>query len=383
MSRLFRAAGAGLSGLLIAAALSGCAALSREDFTAAEAYRARPEAAADIRFNADDPEAALAFTNRTRRQLAANGDRRLDILAISGGGADGAFGAGLLVGWTKAKTRPTFEVVTGVSTGALIAPFAYLGPTWDKQLSAAYAGGGASGVLKGRGLGVLFSSSLYSPEALRRLVESYCTPVMLHEIAEQHAKGRRLLIATTNLDSQRTVVWDMGAIAARGGPDGLKLFRDVLVASAAIPGVFPPVMIPVTAPDGRVIDEMHVDGGVTAPFVTIPEGLYFWEAPDAQPLRGRIYVIVNGKIDPSFAVVRGRAPTILGRTFDTMMKTTLRAHIVANRAFAERNNMDFLVAEVPHDADSGSLNFQPDDMRKLFGLGEQRALSGQAWTQVD
>ena len=238
-------------------------------------------------------------------------------------------------------------------------------------------------MLKGRGLGVLFSSSLYSPEALRRLVESYCTPVMLHEIAEQHAKGRRLLIATTNLDSQRTVVWDMGAIAARGGPDGLKLFRDVLVASAAIPGVFPPVMIPVTAPDGRVIDEMHVDGGVTAPFVTIPEGLYFWEAPDAQPLRGRIYVIVNGKTDPSFAVVRGRAPTILGRTFDTMMKTTLRAHIVANRAFAERNNMDFLVAEVPHDADSGSLNFQPDDMRKLFGLGEQRALSGQAWTQVD
>lgn len=366
---------------IAAAALTGCASLSREDFTAAEAYRARPEAAADIRFNADDQDAALAFTNRARRQLAANGDRRVDILAISGGGADGAYGAGLMVGWTKAKTRPTFEVVTGVSTGALIAPFAYLGSTWDKQLTAAYAGGGASGVLKGRGLGVVFSSSLYSPDSLRLLVESYCTPVMLHEIAQEHAKGRRLLIATTNLDSQRTVVWDMGAIAARGGPGALKLFRDVLIASAAIPGVFPPVMIPVTAPDGKEIDEMHVDGGVTAPFVTIPEGLYFWEAPQGQALKGRIYVIVNGKIDPSFAVVRGRAPTILGRTFDTMMKTNLRAHIVANRAFAERNNMDFEVAEVPRDAESGSLNFQPESMRKLFALGEERALAGTAFAR--
>ena len=58
---------------LLAVSLAGCASLSREDFTAAEAYRARPEAAADIRFNADDQAAALAFTNGTRRQLAANG----------------------------------------------------------------------------------------------------------------------------------------------------------------------------------------------------------------------------------------------------------------------------------------------------------------------
>lgn len=369
---------------LFAALLAGCASFSREDFTADEAHRALPPTAADIRFDASDQASAVAFTNRAQRQLAAAGDRRVDVLAISGGGADGAYGAGVMVGWTQAGARPSFEVVTGVSTGALIAPFAFLGPHWDKTLTEAYAGGKASQVLKRQGLGVLFASSIYSPEYLRALVETYCTPVMLHEIAQEHAKGRRLLIATTNLDSQQTVVWDMGAIAARGGPDALKLFREVLVASAAIPGVFPPVIIPIGDADGRQIDEMHVDGGVTAPFVSIPEGLYFWEAPEGQePTPARIFVLVNGKLDPSFAVVRGRAPTILGRAFDTMMKTTLRAHIAANRAFAERNHMDFEIAEVPRDAPSGSLNFQPESMRALFKLGEANAIAGKAWARPD
>ncbi|MGH6998917.1 MAG: patatin-like phospholipase family protein, partial [Phenylobacterium sp.] len=303
----------------------------------------------------------------------------------SGGGDLGAFGAGVLKGWGRVSgdmARPKFDVVTGVSTGALIAPFAFLGPRWDATLREAYAGGRASQVLKGQGLGVLFSSSLYSPEQLRGLVETYCTSVMLHEIAQEHAKGRRLLIATTNLDSQQTVVWDMGAIASRGGPDALKLFREVLVASAAIPGVFPPVIIPIG--DDHQIDEMHVDGGVTAPFVSIPEGLYFWEAPEGQAMTpGRIFVLVNGKLDPTFAVVRGRAPTILGRAFDTMMKTNLRAHIAANRAFAERNHMEFEIAEVPRDAESGSLNFEPESMRRLFKLGEENAMAGKAWARPD
>ena len=163
----------------------------------------------------------------------------------------------------------------------------------------------------------------------------------------------------------------------------LRLFlASLLVASAAIPGVFPPVIIPIGDADGRMIDEMHVDGGVTAPFVSIPEGLYFWDAPEGQATTpARIFVLVNGKLDPSFAVVRGRAPTILGRAFDTMMKTTLRAHIAANRAFAERNNMEFEIAEVPRDAESGSLNFQPENMRKLFKLGEDNAIAGKAWAR--
>lgn len=368
---------------LAAAALSGCASLTREDFSADEAYRALPPSAADIRFDAADETAALAFTQRAQEQRTVRGNGQVNVLAISGGGADGAYGAGVMVGWTQAKTRPAFEVVTGVSTGALIAPFAFLGPAWDPKLREAYAGGKASQVLQGRGLGVLFASSIYNPGHLKALVETYCTPVMLHEIAQEHAKGRRLLIATTNLDSQQTVVWDMGAIATRGGPEALELFRNVLVASAAIPGVFPPVIIPIGQADGREIDELHVDGGVTAPFVSIPEALYFWEAPGAQRQRSSIYVLINGKVDPTFAVVRGGAPTILARAYDTMMKTNLRVHLAANRSFAERNGMGFSVSEIPRDAESGSLNFQPESMKRLFKLGEARALSGEAWTQLN
>ena len=380
MSRLL---GAVAAIVLTATQLAGCASFSREDFTAADARRAAPCSASDIRFDAKDTTAAVAFTARARRQLERNGDRRVDILAISGGGADGAYGAGVMVGWTKAKTRPIFEIVTGVSTGALIAPFAFLGSKWDDDLTEAYAGGQASTVLKGRGLGVLFASSIYNPAALRELVEAYCTPEMLREIAAEHAKGRRLLIATTNPNTQRTVIWDMGAIASRKNPEALDLFREVLVASAAIPGVFPPVMIPTESVDHRQIDEMHVDGGVTAPFVSIPEAMYFWEAPDGQALRGRIFVIVNGKLDPSFSVTRGRAPTILGRSFDTMMKTTLRTHIAANRAFAERNNLDFEMAVVPQDAEAGSMNFEAASMKRLFKLGEDRAIAGTAWQKPD
>lgn len=361
-------------------ALAGCASLTREDFTADEAHRAAPRVATDIRFEASDKAAAVAFTERAQAQREAHDDRRVDVLAISGGGANGSYGAGVVVGWTKAGTRPDFEVVTGVSTGALIAPFAFLGPRWDPHLEEAYAGGKASGVLKGRGLGVLFSSSLFNPIRLRALVEAYCTPVLLHEIAQEHANGRRLLIATTNLDSQQTIVWDMGAIAARGGPDALKLFREVLIASSAIPGIFPPVVIPVGDVGDRTIDELHVDGGVSVPFVSVPEALYFWDAPGGEGPQGRIFVLVNGKLEPSFAVIRGRTPTILARAYDTMMKTNLRVHLTATRAFAERNGLGFEVAAVPRDAEGGSLDFEAESMRRLFELGKAQGSSGEAWT---
>ena len=368
-------------GVAAAMVLAGCASLTREDFTADEAHRAAPRVAADIRFEATDKDAALAFTQRAQAQRQAHNDRGVDVLAISGGGANGAYGAGVVVGWTEAGTRPDFEIVTGVSTGALIAPFAFLGPRWDPHLEEAYAGGKASGVLKRRGLGVLFSSSLFSPVRLRGLIEAYCTPVLLHEIAQEHAKGRRLLIATTNLDSQQTIVWDMGAIATRGGPDALKLFREVLIASSAIPGVFPPVVIPVGDVDvGRQVDELHVDGGVSAPFVSVPEALYFWDAPGGQGPQGRIFVLVNGKLEPSFAVIRGGTPTILARAYDTMMKTNLRVHLAASRAFSERNGIRFEVAAVPRDAEGGSLDFDPESMRRMFDLGKANAAAGAAWT---
>ncbi|MES3027521.1 MAG: patatin-like phospholipase family protein [Pseudomonadota bacterium] len=368
---------------LMGTQLAGCASFSREDFTAAEAERAALSRGSDIRFNADDPNAGVAFTVRTRAQLDQSGAQQRDLLAISGGGADGAYGAGVMVGWTRTGTRPNFAVVTGVSTGALIAPFAFLGPSWDDELTAAYAGGKASDILQRRGLGVLFSSSLFSPNRLRQLVEAYVTPTMLREVAVEHAKGRRLLIVTTNLDTQQTVIWDMGAIATRQTPEALALFRDVLVASSSIPGVFPPVMIPLDETGRNPIREMHVDGAVTAPFVSIPEGMFFWQAPDGREVKSQVHVIVNGQVDPAFAVTRGRISAVLARTFDSMMKSTARTHIAATRAFAERNDLDFKITMVPDDAESGSLNFDAASMKRLFTLGRDNVVKGVAWRKLD
>ncbi|WP_430642280.1 patatin-like phospholipase family protein [Afipia clevelandensis] len=186
-------------------------------------------------------------------------------LALSGGGADGAYGAGVLNGWTASGTRPTFLIVSGVSTGALIAPFAFLGPQYDETLPDIYTSGVAASLIDTPNvLNALFGGGLSGNSRLRELVAQYVNQEMLVSVAAEYAKGRKLFIVTTNLDTQRTVIWDMGRIAKVGSPKALSLFRDVVAASASIPVVFSPMLIDAQA-NGKQFQEMHVDGGVTAP----------------------------------------------------------------------------------------------------------------------
>ncbi|MDI1365949.1 MAG: patatin-like phospholipase family protein, partial [bacterium] len=287
-----------------------------------------------------------------------------------------------IVGWTKAGKRPEFDIVTGVSTGALTAPFAFLGPDWDKRLTQAYTGEAAGKILSRRGLDILFRPGFYNTEALRALVDKYVDPPLLYAIAIEHAKGRRLLIATTNLDTEQTVIWDMGAIASRGDAISLKLFQDVLVASASIPGVFPPTLIEVEG-KGRKLSEMHVDGGVTIPFFVAPEALLLWTSPDhggaARP--GNIRVIVNGKIGGGFSFTRGGTLSIIGRSWATMSKALMRTHLTASAAFARRNGGGLLYAAIPDDAevDTSGLDFTAANRAALFKLGYDSAVSGTAW----
>src|SRR5262249_31607986 len=159
------------------------------------------------------------------------------ILAISGGAYDGAYGAGVINGWTASGTRPRFTVVTGVSAGALIAPFAFLGPEYDSRAAEAFTSGVASVLGDVGGALMLLGTPDLRRQTLSDLVEKHIDRAMLDAIAAEHARGRHLLVVPTNLDAQRAVVWDMGAIAASRNPDALQLFRDVLVASASIPGV--------------------------------------------------------------------------------------------------------------------------------------------------
>jgi hypothetical protein len=369
---------AALSTLLL---LGACGTLSREAFDPATARIATPAALADVRFAASDTDAAMTSAGPIRARIAADkGD--FTVLALSGGGANGAYGAGVLAGWTRAGQRPRFDVITGVSTGALAAPFAFLGPDWDARMEAAYTDGGADQLISFKALAPLRGPSLFSAAPIRRLVEAYVDGAMLQAIAAEHARGRRLLVATTNLDSQETTVWDMGAIATRGDADAVKLFQDILVASSSIPGVFPPVIIGADGPAGR-FSEMHADGGVMTPFFTVPESMLLWTDPGGGVHRGALYILINGQVGSSFGVTRGSLVGILARSWDAMSKASTRTTLAATVGFADRNGLAVQISEIPDEAQAEGLNFKADNMRRLFRMGYDRALAGKAWHPPD
>ncbi|MDP3383304.1 MAG: patatin-like phospholipase family protein, partial [Phenylobacterium sp.] len=203
--------------------------------------RARLKGFENVRLSVEEAEASLnEAADRLSIPRSAWSGEDFNVLAISGGAAGGAYGAGVLVGLTRAGRRPNFAIVTGVSTGALIAPFAFLGPQWDDRLQDAYIGGHAAEALGLGGLSPGLEAGLFRTVALQRLIHPFVDEALVSAVAAEHRLGRRLLVATTDLDSEKPCVWDMGEIALRGGVKATQLFRDVLVASASLPGLFPP-----------------------------------------------------------------------------------------------------------------------------------------------
>lgn len=362
--------------------LGACASGARTDFGLGERQGAYPVGFPHVRFSIEDDEAARAVTRQLEQGVPRGADGHFDLIALSGGGANGAYAAGLINGWTARGDRPDFEVVTGVSTGALAAPFVFLGRDYDGALRDAYTGGAATHLLKGRGLGAFVGSGVFSGQPLRELIARYVDEALLAAVAVEHRKGRVLLVATTDLDAQRGVFWNMGAIAEQGGPGALALFRDVLAASASIPGVFPPVMIASqSALDGAIFEEMHVDGGVTNPFVALPQMLWSWNDADAVLRGGRIWVVVNGKAAPGFDVTRDAAPSVLRRSLETALMSNLRANLAANQQFAARNGLEYRTTAIPVEFEGADgLDFSAGAMAAVYELGRARAVSGEAWT---
>jgi hypothetical protein len=312
--------------------------------------------------------------------LAVGGSPGPAYLAISGGGADGAYGAGVLNGWTASGTRPEFAIVSGVSTGALIAPFAFLGPSYDQLVRDLYTSGVAESLLASPRLqSVLFGSGVFGSQPLRKLVDQYVDQPMLARIAVEYARGRCLAVVTTDLDAQRAVVWDMGRIASYGNPAAVELFRDVLTASASVPVVFPPVLINVAA-SGRTIQEMHVDGAVTWPVFTMPAAFLLSNARPERRLTLDVYVLINNELDPEFRVVPERNVDIAGRAVSTMVKDLTRAVIFGTYQFARANGHRFNLSYVDAKGlpDSG-LGFDTAYMRRLYDYGYEKARSGRSW----
>ncbi|MBX9802596.1 MAG: patatin-like phospholipase family protein [Caulobacteraceae bacterium] len=369
--------------LCLAMTLGACASGTRSSFDIQDRAGARPMGLAStrahpIRVYLDAPDRAALFQQAVREGLPVGPDGRLDFIALSGGGSNGAFTAGLMKGWTETGERPDFEVVTGVSTGALAAPFVFLGSDYDDELADAYTGGAAAGLLQPQGIGALFGSGIYRAEPLRALVEHYVDEALLAAVAAEHAKGRVLLVATTDLDSQRGVSWDLGAIATQASPAALALFRNVLIASASIPGAFPPVLIPSDG-DGVAFEEMHVDGGISTPFLAVPETLWSFHAPEGSLRGARFHVVINGRTNPTFGITRDKPQAVLSRSVDVQLRASLVTTLAGNRAFADRNDLYFRYAALPDDSEASALDFSVESMSAVYEVGRQGALTGKAW----
>jgi hypothetical protein len=345
-----------------------------------------------VRFWGDMPPGAYQFLTderivQLREYYSASGlkGRKVEIesLSLSGGGGDGAFGAGLLVGWSEAGSRPQFEVVTGISTGAMIAPLAFLGPRYDAKLKEAYTTVSTDQVAKAQVLPAIFGAAdaLADSKPLANLIARYTSQEMLEEIAAEYRAGRVLLIGTTNLDAQRPVIWDIGALANSGRPDALKLMRRIILASASVPGALPPIQIKVTA-DGKPYDEMHVDGGVTRQVFLYPPGYEPARVDKAlgwKPVR-RAYIIRNSKVAPEFAITKAKLLPIASRSISTLIKTQGIGDLYQIYLTSRRDKVDYNLAYIPADFSVESKSpFDKAYMNALFDLGYSLGKAGYHW----
>jgi predicted acylesterase/phospholipase RssA len=329
----------------------------------------------------------VSSLNRERAALSAQGISQLpdaSFLALSGGGEDGAYGAGVLCGWTEHGDRPKFLIITGVSTGALIAPFAFLGPDYDHVLREVFTTLHTENVAFSRGINGILSDSMYDNQPLRQLIAKYVDAKFVARVAEEYHKGRSLIICTTNMDAQRPVVWAMGAIAASGRRDAVQLFRDVMIASSAIPGVFPPVYFKVQA-NGKTYEEMHSDGGTASQVFLYPATFSFKryvEEYHAERAR-HVYVIRNARLAAEYKPIDRSTLPIAARAVSTLIKTQGVGDLYRIFLGCMRDKLDYNLAYIPDDFRRVSTeDFDPEYMKELFEIGYVRGKNGYPWQKA-
>lgn len=305
-------------------------------------------------------------------------------LALSGGGQNGAFGAGLLYGWSKNGTRPVFKIVTGVSSGAMMAPFVFLGPEYDDELRAFYTNTSSKNIFSRLSIlpQLLGGESLLDSGPLQAMIAQVVDADFLNNVAKAHKSGRRLYIGTVDLDAQRLVVWNMGLIASSGRPEALGLFREIMLASSSIPVAFPPVLFKVEA-DGRKYDELHVDGAVKAT-VFYSAGVFDFESAQKDSPRGPgkedIYIIHNGQLGPVHGETRRTLASIAYRSIEAAAKAAVLGDLFRIYASARRSQSGFHWVTIPTEVSLESNEmFDPVTMRRLFDFGIAKAQGGNFW----
>jgi predicted acylesterase/phospholipase RssA len=340
-------------------------------------------------FDAFDREIVAALQRQVRHLGVANSAAipKLDLLAISGGGENGAFGAGLLNGWTAHGTRPVFQLVTGVSTGALTAPFAFLGSEWDAKLKSVYTDITPERIAVRRWFtAALWDDALADSAPLFGLISEYFDEAMLAAIAAAYDQGRLLLVASADIDAQVPAIWNIGAIARSGHPRALETVRRVLLASAAIPGAFPPVLFDVEV-NGVRHQEMHVDGGAFTQAFLYP-AVATRQRREAIARNRRVtpasaWVIRNGRLDPEWAATDRRTVSIAGRAVATMIGSSGYNDVLRMYFAAQRDGIDFNLAFIGRDFTAEyTVPFEQAYMRALYEYGFERGRAGFQWTRI-
>jgi predicted patatin/cPLA2 family phospholipase len=370
---------------------AGCSVLHpRNPLPAEYAGRANPAGYQGIRDWGDhfspilqqSVETALKTESQPGNEL---GKTPIQYLALSGGGMNGAFGAGFLCGWSRQGGRPTFDFVTGISAGALLAPFAFLGDEQDAALREIHSNLKPEALFRRKGLlRILRDDSALDTAPLRELLGRYVTEDFLKRVAVEHRRGRRLWIGTANLDARRPVIWDMGAIAASGQPDAVDLFIQVMMASSAVPGAFPPVYFQVEV-GGQVYDELHVDGGVGRQAFAYGPVLHLDEIRKQLDEQGRqrpaeLYIIRNGDLTSHYDPVKPKALPIVMNSLRALTHHQAEGDFYRMFAYASRDKCQFNLTGIPGDYERKSAkDFDPGEMKRLFELGERMGAAGGTW----
>lgn len=382
--------------LILALAVTGCAeGVLRNPVPVPQIEQAEPFGRPGLRLWGDTVgKAAIqplmarrtaAIKQRYGDEIAAGGDPQLEYLAISGGGQYGAFAAGVLRAWSESGDRPEFLGVSGISTGAIIAPFAFLGPDYDDILETFYTTVRTDDLLRPRILAALFSGAALSDTSpLAARIAQSITPEILAAIATEHRKGRELIIGTTNLDAGRPVLWDIGEIAVSGDPGALQLVRDLILASASIPVAFPPVFVAVRTPDGRTFEEMHVDGGAASQVTFVSPQIKIAEATRevfGRNLDRRLHIIVNNSLTPAPEAIRPRPASIGKAAVSSLIRGSGIGDLYRLFAIAERDEIDFRATWIPPDVPcpEPTEEFDPVFMRCLYDFGVELFRRGDLW----
>lgn len=358
-----------------AALLSGCSSLQRPDLPAATIVASTRDAFQGIRFPANEMQAG-------RHARSVPGSASYSVLALSGGGPDGAYGAGLLAGWTKTGSRPTFDVVTGVSTGAMMAPFAFLGSSQDARLQNIYTNDNIRTLLKeGSPLRLLSGPSVYRNRSLKKLIALNVDDELLEAIAAEYRRGRRLYVATANMDAQAMDIWDMGEIASRLTPESKALFRQILLSAASVQLAFPPELMSDDS-NPASIPEAHGDATLFAHVYVGPE-LFPVEDCKTGTRRCDLYIIVHNKTIAEPQTLKLKATAVIKRSLETIVKANLNTRLLATNQMAQAQGVAFHVAylDVPFPGVS-PINFDVDYMRTIYELGLIAGQRNETWLRA-